>query len=94
MPTYRDPPDGVLEEYVGRYTVGPDTAIRVFLFRGRPYVHVPGEGDALLFPRGEDRFTVRVVSGVEVVFGRDDRGEVEQIVLTLGPQEIRAAKAR
>ncbi|NIP78407.1 MAG: serine hydrolase, partial [Gemmatimonadetes bacterium] len=53
-----------LDDYMGRYPVSEDAVIRVFRFRGEPYIHVPGEGDALLIPVAPDAFTVRVVPGV------------------------------
>jgi CubicO group peptidase (beta-lactamase class C family) len=92
IPRFRALSDDVVQQYLGRYRLSPDAEIRVFLFQGKPYVHVPGEGDALLFPTGEDRFTIRVVSGVDVSFQRDEDGRVSGLVLTLGPQTMRAEK--
>ena len=64
----------------------------MFRYRGDPYIHVPGEGDALLIPVGDDAFTVRVVPGVRIRFQRDEGGAVHGIEMTLGPQTIRAEK--
>lgn len=94
IPAYRALPESVVEDYLGAYRVSPEVEIRVFRFEGKPYVHVPGEGDALMFAAGKDRFTIRVVSGVTIDFGRDACGEVEEVVLTLGSRTIRADKVR
>lgn len=74
------------------YEMASGARIRVFRFRGKPYIHVPGEGDALLFATGTDRFTIRVVPGVTVEFERDEGDEVEAVRLELGPRTIRAPK--
>lgn len=92
IPVYRPLPERAVEEYVGRYRISSGAEIRVFRFEGKPYVHVPGEGDALLFATGEDRFTVRVVSGVSIAFQRDAAGKVAEVELTLGGDTIRAER--
>lgn len=92
LPAYRALPDSVVDDYLGTYRLTPEAEIRVFRFQGGPYIHVPGEGDALMFAAGADRFTIRVVSGVTIEFLRDDAGEVGEVVLTLGSDVIRATK--
>jgi CubicO group peptidase (beta-lactamase class C family) len=82
-----------IEEYMGRYRLSEDAAIRVFTFNDEPYVHVPGEGDARLIPVAPDEFTVRVVPGVRIVFERDRDDAVTAMELTLGPDTIRAERA-
>ena len=84
--------EAALDAVMGEYTLSPEATIRVFRFRGHPYIHVPGEGDAKLIPIGDDVFTVRVVPGVRVGFQRDDAGTVTRVELTLGPRTIRAEK--
>lgn len=92
FPDSVDVPTGTLEEYMGEYTLSPEAVIRVFRSQGDPYIHVPGQGDGLLIPTGEDTFTVRVVAGVRIEFLRDEAGDVAGVELTLGPQTIRAEK--
>jgi CubicO group peptidase (beta-lactamase class C family) len=94
MPEYRQLPESDLEQYVGHYEIAPGTVARVYLFHDRPYMHVPGEGDALLFHTGGDSFTVRVVPGVTVAFERAADGEVVAVELTLGEQTVRGARVQ
>lgn len=72
--------------------LGGGAAMRVFRFRGDPYIHVPGRGEAKLIPLGHDRYTIRVVHGVDVAFRRDDSGAVTGVTLTLGGTTLRAAR--
>lgn len=89
-------PDAVLDDYMGEYPLAPEAVIRVFRFRGEPYIHVPGEGEARLVPLGSDAFTIRVVAGVHASFLRDETGAVAGIEITLdpplGPQTLHAPK--
>lgn len=89
---YRALPDDLIAEYLGEYQLAPGAVVRVFLFDGKPYMHVPGEGDALLLPQAEDTFTIRVVPGVQVVFERDTGGVVKSVALTLFGETMRARK--
>ncbi len=82
----------VLDEYMGEYELGPGAVVRVFRFQDAPYIHVPGEGDALLIPVARDAFTVRVVPGVRIEFLRDPAGAVTGVELTLGSQTMRAER--
>jgi CubicO group peptidase (beta-lactamase class C family) len=93
VPEYHTLPDSVVDDYPADYRMSPGAEIRVFLFRGKPYIHVPGEGDALLFATGPDRFTIRVLSGVTIRFERDGDGEVAAVVLEMGDRAIRAPAA-
>ncbi|MEJ2504530.1 MAG: serine hydrolase, partial [Gemmatimonadota bacterium] len=92
MPAYRDLPADLVEEYLGHYEIAPGAIVRVFLFHDRPYIHVPGEGDALLFPTGADAFTVRVVPGVRVEFERTAAGEIVAAELTMDGRTIRGKR--
>jgi CubicO group peptidase (beta-lactamase class C family) len=65
----------------------PAGLVRVFMFRGRPFVSVPGQGEAELFALSGREFTIRVVSGVRVSFIGENDG-VAGIRLQLGRQMI------
>jgi hypothetical protein len=87
--------DAVIDQLAGEYPLSPEAVIRVFRFQGQPYMHVPGEGDALLIPTPEENvYTIRVVPGVRVEFQRDAAGEVDSVELTLGRQVMRAPKRK
>jgi CubicO group peptidase (beta-lactamase class C family) len=82
----------VLARYYGSYEVAPGAVARVFEFRGRPFVSMPGEGEAELFALSETEFTIQVVPGVRAVFERAPAGDVTGVVLTLGGRTIRARR--
>jgi hypothetical protein len=77
---------------VGRYALGPEAEARVFLWKDRPFVFVPGQGEGELFARAGGGWTVQVVDGVDIVFPRGAGGAVEAMVLRLGDQELRATR--
>jgi hypothetical protein len=81
-----------LAPYMGRYELAPEAVVRVFSYEGKPFIAVPGEGEAELFQLARDEFTVRVVPGVRIWFERDDTGRVTWVNLTLGSQTMRARK--
>jgi len=79
-------------EYYGEYQIAPGVAARVFEWNDRAFVFFPGEGEGELFALGNDRFTVRVVDGVDIRFERDDEGAVEAMEVVMGEQRIRAMR--
>ena len=81
----------VLARYAGGYEVAPGVVARVFAFRGRPFVNMPGEGEAEMFALSETEFVLQVVPA-RVVFERAPSGEATGVVLTLGERTIRARK--
>lgn len=98
-PTYRWPeaialPDTVLTDYYGEYRLAPGAVIRIFEWEGRPFVFMPGEGEAELIAIGPDAFTVRVVPGVRIQFERDADGSVAGLRGSLGPQRFEAPRVR
>jgi hypothetical protein len=78
--------------YYGEYEIAPGAVARVYEWKGRPFGFFPGHGEAELFALGDNRFTVRVVSGVDIHFERDDGGEVEAMEVTIDSQRVRATK--
>lgn len=99
LPAYRWPEavpmdSAALQPIMGDYELASGDTVRVFRFRGDPYIHVPGRGDALLLPLGGDRFTIRVVAGVGIDFRRAADGAVTGMTLTLGDQTMRATRRR
>jgi CubicO group peptidase (beta-lactamase class C family) len=95
IPTYRALSSSVLDDYLGEYKLAPGPAqlagrtltpggtVRVFLFDGKPYLHLPGAGDVMMFPTGTDTFTIRAVPGVGVAFERGARDNVTTVTVTV-----------
>ena len=89
-------PDALpLEDYTGEYALGPELSIRVFLFEGRPFIAVPGEGEGELVPIGPDRFWVPAAPGVTTVeFHRDAQGRVVRMTGHTPGRLLEAEKRR
>lgn len=81
-----------LARFAGSYEMAPGVAIRVFLFEGRPFINVPGEGEAEMYAVSPLDFVLRVEPGVRIRFETDAAGNVAGIVLRLGEREMRAPK--
>ena len=81
-----------LARYVGDYELAPDAVSRVFLYEGRLFINMPGQGEGELFAVSSSEFTLRVVPGVRVAFGRDSTGAVSGVEVTLGAERMRGRK--
>jgi CubicO group peptidase (beta-lactamase class C family) len=84
--TFANLRDEDIQRLAGEYD-SKDGVIRVFLYRNRPFVSVPGQGEAELFALSETEFTIRVVPGVRVVFVLES-GKASGVRLELGRQMI------
>ena len=99
---YRALSPQALTDYLGDYDLAPGTAqlagrtltpggtVRVFLFDEKPYMHLPGAGDVMMFPTGRDVFTIRAAPGVEIAFERGSNDQVTTVSLTLSGRTLRA----
>jgi CubicO group peptidase (beta-lactamase class C family) len=106
IPVYRDLPAPVVNEYLGNFAVPPAPTellgrkltpggtVRVFLFDRKPYIHVPGVGDVLMFPDGKDNFTARAVPGLHIAFDRGANDDVASVTFTLGGRTFSARATR
>jgi len=107
IPEYRALPESFLDSYLGDYELSPGavhfgeykltpgSTVRVFLFDGKPYVHLPGAGDVQMFATARrDILTVRVVPGMGIAFERSADGEVTAVTLTLGDYTLKASRAQ
>jgi CubicO group peptidase (beta-lactamase class C family) len=81
-----------LARFAGSYEMGPGVAVRVFMFDGRLFINVPGEGEAEMYAVSPLEFVLRVEPGVRVRFEADAGGNIAGIVLRLGEREMRAPK--
>ncbi len=69
---------------VGEYEMGAPTRMRIYLFMGRLFAYLPGQGEAELFRTGEWQYTVKVTEGVTSLAERNELGKVTAIVITIG----------
>ena len=106
IPEYRALSRSTLDDYLGDYKLAADAAqlagrtltpggtVRVFLFGEKPYMHLPGAGDVLMFPTGRDTFTIRAAAGLGIAFGRGPNDKVTTVTLTLSGRTLRAFRAQ
>ena len=95
-----------VDAYMGAYEIGqtttaiagraltPGGSIRVFLFHGEPYLHMPGVGDVQLFATGRDAFTARALPGLAVTFARGRAGDVTSVSIELRGHSVTAVRAK
>jgi hypothetical protein len=76
---------------VGDYEFAPGAVGRVFMHDDRLFMFMPGEGEAEVFAVAPDEYTVRVVSGVSIVF-EPQSGPVTGLTVRMGGRTMRAAK--
>ncbi|HUP63868.1 MAG TPA: serine hydrolase [Thermoanaerobaculia bacterium] len=76
-----------LESLAGSYEFGPGMVGRVFIYDGRLFAYMPGEGEAELFAKSQDTFFLRVDPTVGVKFSRDG-SRVDRVTITMKGQEL------
>jgi CubicO group peptidase (beta-lactamase class C family) len=80
---------------LGAYTLTPGATVRVFLFDGKPYVHLPGVGDVQMFRTDRrDTFTARASLGLEITFMRGENDDATAVTLTYGNHTVTASRVR
>lgn len=102
IPEYRRISPTVLSDYLGDYKLSPGEGrlagrqltsggtVRVFLFDEKPYMHLPGAGDVMMFPTGKDTFTIRAAPGLSIAFERDADNKLTTVTLALSGSTLRA----
>lgn len=102
IPEYRALARSALDDYLGDYKLSPGAAqlagrrltsggtVRVFLFDDKPYLHLPGAGDVMMFPTGRDTFTIRAAPGLGIAFERGDNNKVTTVTLPLSGGTLKA----
>lgn len=79
-------------EITGEYVLNPATLIRVFEFRGRLFLNVPGMGEAELTTTGTSSAALRSDRSVDISWERDQQGRVVAMAANVGGQRLRAVK--
>jgi CubicO group peptidase (beta-lactamase class C family) len=79
-------------ELVGGYALNESILIRVFEFRGRLFLNVPGMGEAELTPTGPSGAALQSDRTVSLAWERDGSGRVIALMANVGGQRMRAVK--
>jgi hypothetical protein len=64
-----------LQKYTGEYELSGVTA-KVYIKNTTLYLYVPGQPDYELASLGNDKFTIKSLTGFSVQFEKDDKGNV------------------
>ncbi len=91
-PNYVTVDAALIAQLAGMYDIAPKLGVRVFEFRGRLFGNFPGQGEAELFGLTRDEFTIRVQSGVRIVFERDANGRAVALNAEIGRQQVRGVR--
>lgn len=83
-----------VDALVGEYDFGAPARIRVTKFKGRPFLFMPGRGDAELLRVGDGQYIILVVPGVTIVTERDASGQSAVLTARIGNQVITARRVR
>ncbi len=83
----------VYESYTGEYDLRPGYSLSIGQREGMLLLEAPGQAGVELHPRSETEFFSKALN-LEVVFGRDEGGEVTGLSLRQEGQEMKAKKAR
>jgi hypothetical protein len=81
----------VLKGYVGKYQLTPEFAIEIKVNNGKIYGQATGQGPNEIFAEAKDKFFLKVVAA-ELIFGRDESGNVNMVTLNQGGQQISGKK--
>jgi hypothetical protein len=92
LPAFMTLDAATLGRITGSYELAPGAILRVFDFDGRPFINVPGRGEAEMFAVSPLEFVIRVEAGVRVRFEVDAGGAVTAVALSQGAEEMRALR--
>jgi CubicO group peptidase (beta-lactamase class C family) len=93
-PTILPMSDAEVDALIGEYDIGQPARVRITRFRGRPFVFMPGRGDAEVLKVGEGQYTILVVTGVSFTADRDTSTQIVGLTVRMGNQVIRARRVR
>jgi CubicO group peptidase (beta-lactamase class C family) len=80
-----------LEEYTGDYELRPGFVLSITTQDGQIFGQATGQPQFEMFPEADDTFFLKVVAA-QLVFGRNDAGEVSNLTLNQGGQSLKGDK--
>jgi CubicO group peptidase (beta-lactamase class C family) len=82
-----------LKQYVGDYEIVPDFVLSVTVKDEKIFVQATGQSAAEIFKEKTDIFFLKVVEA-KLQFTRDEKGQVDAVVLLQGGQELKGLKKK
>ncbi len=84
----------IFESYVGQYQFPSNAILNVSTENGRLYGKLPGNPRAEFFPESETKYFLSVPGNPEIVFNRDEKGEVTGFNLLIEGRTMTIKKLR
>jgi CubicO group peptidase (beta-lactamase class C family) len=79
--------------YVGRYQISPDMVLAITLEEGKLFAQATGQPKIQLHPDSKTRFFI-TEGEVEMTFLPGDRGKVDEVIVNMNRQEIKAKRLK
>ena len=83
----------ILESYVGDYQLTPNLVVSITKEDDKMFLQVTGQQKVELFAESETNFFLKVAD-VQITFAKDDKGQVDHLVLHQNGQNIPAKKVK
>ena len=83
----------ILRQYVGVYEITPEVMLTITLEDGRLLTQAGGQPKAEIFPQSETTFFLKVAD-VRMIFDKNDRSEVFQLIIRQGTSDMFAKKVK
>lgn len=80
-----------MNDYSGSYELRPGFIINVTAKEGKIFGQATGQPEFEMFAEAEDTFFLKVVAA-QLVFGRNETGEVVDLTLNQGSQSLKGDK--
>lgn len=81
----------ILETYFGKYQVNPDFVITVYQEGSKMMASATGQGDFEIFPKTSNVFYLKVAE-VQLIFNKNDSGDIDSLTMVQEGQEAVAPK--
>jgi CubicO group peptidase (beta-lactamase class C family) len=84
---------GILESYSGIYEIEPGNTLEVSHHDGKLFIAPPGQPPIEIFPETETKFFVKAFNA-NMSFARDGDGNVSELILHMGKEDVYANKIK
>ena len=83
----------ILRQYIGVYEIAPEVMLKITLEDNRLLTQVGERPKTEIFPRSETTFFLKVAD-VRMIFDKNDKGEVFQLIIRQGTSDMFAKKVK
>ena len=84
-------PNTILETYIGEYELQPGFTLTITLNENQLKAQATGQPTVDIFPKSETEFYLKVIDA-QLVFNKNDTGEIDSLTLFQGGQEMKGKR--